>query len=143
MLKGVSHNSSRLLLAKLMSRTYHLSMGSRYSIRWQERARCHSLTALFFSERDSDKDRAKAICRQCPVKKPCLAYALLIREPHGIWGGTDGPERRKLKEFSSFISDFDGVQADILNEYDIPEEPKVPEFNFHVSVFNFHVDAAC
>ena len=72
---------------------------------WQEKASCRGpSSALFFppthSERKEDKDeresRAKAICRTCPVKKPCLEYALRIREPHGIWGGLNELERRDL-----------------------------------------------
>lgn len=44
-------------------------------------------------ERES---RAKAICAQCPVREPCLRYALRIREPHGIWGGLNETERNEL-----------------------------------------------
>lgn len=42
--------------------------------------------------------RAKAICAQCSVREPCLAYALRIREPHGVWGGLTESERRPLIE---------------------------------------------
>jgi len=72
---------------------------------WQTRAACRGpSSALFFppthSERKEDKDeredRAKAICRTCSVKKPCLEYAIRIREPHGIWGGLNELERRDM-----------------------------------------------
>ena len=72
---------------------------------WQEKAACRGPhTALFFPpshfERKDDKEaresRAKSICATCPVRKPCLAYALRIREPHGIWGGLNEVERRAL-----------------------------------------------
>ena len=47
-------------------------------------------------ERKEDKRlreaRAKDICQTCPVKRPCLDYALSIREPHGIWGGKNESE---------------------------------------------------
>lgn len=49
-------------------------------------------------ERLEREQRAKGICGQCPVCKPCLAYALRIREPHGIWGGLNELERRSLLE---------------------------------------------
>lgn len=39
-------------------------------------------------------ERAKAVCRRCPVRKPCLDYALRSQQEHGIWGGTDPDERR-------------------------------------------------
>lgn len=42
------------------------------------------------------ESRAKEICRTCPVKQPCLDYAVNIREPHGIWGGLNEAERKTL-----------------------------------------------
>jgi WhiB family redox-sensing transcriptional regulator len=39
---------------------------------------------------------AKDICRRCPVKHPCLSYAIDTREPHGIWGGLNELERKQL-----------------------------------------------
>ncbi|MDA8343659.1 MAG: WhiB family transcriptional regulator [Acidimicrobiales bacterium] len=74
---------------------------------WQVRASCRGPQAeVFFppnrAERKEEKAarerRAKEICRSCPVRKPCLAYALRIREPHGIWGGLNETERRNLLE---------------------------------------------
>jgi WhiB family redox-sensing transcriptional regulator len=61
-------------------------------------------TSLFFPpshfERKEDKEnresQAKAICASCAVRKPCLQYALRIREPHGIWGGLNEMERRAI-----------------------------------------------
>ena len=72
---------------------------------WQVKAMCRGpQAAVFFPpstfERKEDKDereeRAKAICASCPVRKPCLEYALRIREPHGIWGGLNELERKQL-----------------------------------------------
>ncbi len=40
--------------------------------------------------------RAKDICASCPVRQPCLDYAIQIREPHGIWGGLNENERKHL-----------------------------------------------
>ena len=40
--------------------------------------------------------QGKEICRTCPVKQPCLDYAIAIREPHGIWGGLNEAERKNL-----------------------------------------------
>lgn len=39
-------------------------------------------------------DEARAGCRRCPVAAPCLGYALVAGERHGVWGGLD-PEQRK------------------------------------------------
>ncbi len=74
-------------------------------IEWQVRAACRGpQAAMFFPpssfERKEDKaereQRAKSICAGCSVRKDCLAYALRIREPHGIWGGLNESERRVL-----------------------------------------------
>ncbi|MDQ2754653.1 MAG: WhiB family transcriptional regulator [Actinomycetota bacterium] len=71
---------------------------------WQAKAACRGPhTSVFFPpghfERKDDKEareaQAKAICRACPVRRPCLDYALRIREPHGIWGGLNELERRE------------------------------------------------
>jgi WhiB family redox-sensing transcriptional regulator len=39
---------------------------------------------------------AKAICRTCPSREPCLQFALSFRQVLGIWGGTSAEERRQL-----------------------------------------------
>ena len=72
---------------------------------WQIRAACRGPQAVVFfppslGERRDEKSfreaRAKAICAECPVVEECLAYALAIREQHGIWGGLSEIERRAL-----------------------------------------------
>ena len=55
---------------------------------------------LFFpNSRDPhNAQRAKAICRTCPVRTKCLDYALTF-EPHalwGVWGATTQHERRRM-----------------------------------------------
>lgn len=53
--------------------------------------------AWFPEKGQKDVARAAAIvCARCPVRRPCLDYALAIREPHGIWGGTTSRQRRAL-----------------------------------------------
>lgn len=39
---------------------------------------------------------AKAYCRSCPSREPCLAYALATGQLLGVWGGTSPEERRVL-----------------------------------------------
>ncbi|HZD17920.1 MAG TPA: WhiB family transcriptional regulator [Actinomycetota bacterium] len=72
---------------------------------WQFDAACRGEdSSLFFApnyfekreEKAARESRAKAICDRCPVRQPCLGYALKIREPHGIWGGLNELERRQL-----------------------------------------------
>jgi len=72
---------------------------------WQVDAVCRGVdAALFFApnyferrdEKDAREAKAKAICARCPVREPCLRYALAIREPHGVWGGLNEFERRQI-----------------------------------------------
>lgn len=42
---------------------------------------------LWFAEREADVERAKALCRECPVQQACLAGAVARSEPWGVWGG--------------------------------------------------------
>ncbi len=72
---------------------------------WQNRAACRGPQATVFfppshferkDEKAEREERAKAICSTCPVRQPCRAYAIKIREPHGIWGGLNEVERRQL-----------------------------------------------
>ena len=74
-------------------------------IGWQHLAACKGpQSELFFApghqERKEDRlvreAAAKAICRRCPVIAECREYALLVREPHGIWGGLNEQERRRI-----------------------------------------------
>ena len=59
-------------------------------------------TDLFFpvgrgSRGMAETRQAKAICARCPVRRPCLAYALATGQAYGIWGGYDEGERRVLR----------------------------------------------
>lgn len=81
-------------------------MSTQYAERlWENKAACKGpQMRVFFppahlerkDEREAREQRAKAICGVCPVRRPCLDYALQIREPHGIWGGLNEVERKAL-----------------------------------------------
>jgi WhiB family redox-sensing transcriptional regulator len=40
---------------------------------------------------------AKAVCEACPVKDPCLRFAIETNQDNGVWGGTSEEERRGLR----------------------------------------------
>ncbi len=74
-------------------------------VAWRVHAMCRGEAAVHFFppshfERKDEKDRregaARALCNVCPVKDACLDHALTIQEPHGIWGGLNELERRRL-----------------------------------------------
>jgi WhiB family transcriptional regulator, redox-sensing transcriptional regulator len=70
---------------------------------WRDSAACrHVDTELFFpigraGPAAAQTRQAKAICARCPVRQPCLAYALATNQAYGIWGGCDDEERRVLR----------------------------------------------
>ncbi len=43
---------------------------------------------------------AKAVCRRCPVREQCLAWALTTGQDFGVWGAMSEDERRALKRRS-------------------------------------------
>lgn len=71
----------------------------RQDAEWQEAAVCRQADPeLFFpigsaGTAAAEIQRAKAIC---PVRRPCLTYALATSQEFGIWGGRDETERRLL-----------------------------------------------
>ncbi|MCC5949459.1 MAG: WhiB family transcriptional regulator [Nitriliruptoraceae bacterium] len=48
----------------------------------------------WFPERGTNPHIATAICEGCPVRDPCLDYAIAERLDYGVWGGL-GPGARK------------------------------------------------
>jgi WhiB family redox-sensing transcriptional regulator len=70
---------------------------------WRDNAAClHSDPDLFFPDGTAGPalrqvDEAKRICRGCPVRTPCLAWALDQGSSLGVWGGTTEDERRAIR----------------------------------------------
>ncbi len=52
--------------------------------------------STFFPSDGVGVETAKRICAACPVKEPCLEYALEHRIDHGVWGGTSERQRRRI-----------------------------------------------
>jgi WhiB family redox-sensing transcriptional regulator len=52
--------------------------------------------ARFFPSDGVGVDHARRICATCPVREPCLEYALEQRIDHGVWGGASERERRRI-----------------------------------------------
>jgi WhiB family transcriptional regulator, redox-sensing transcriptional regulator len=67
---------------------------------WREFARCRGVDPEIFypvSDEEEAADEAKAICALCPVREPCLEFALETNQKYGIWGGLTDKERASLK----------------------------------------------
>ncbi len=69
-----------------------------FAARWQELAACRGAGLdLFFPGRGEPAEPARRICVRCPVREPCLDYALSHGIVHGIWGSLAERERRALR----------------------------------------------
>ena len=69
---------------------------------WRDYAACRDIDPeLFFPLGTSGAcliqiEAAKQICRTCPVREPCLRWALDSGDA-GVWGGTTEDERRRRR----------------------------------------------
>lgn len=68
---------------------------------WRERAACKGLDPNLWvpntrGEGQPLYEPARAVCTTCPVRQPCLDYALANHEEHGMWGGLTPTERAEL-----------------------------------------------
>ncbi len=68
-----------------------------YATAWMADGTCRNYPpAMFFPSDGVGVDRARKICKDCPVAGTCLEYALEQRIEHGVWGGCSERERRRI-----------------------------------------------
>ena len=71
---------------------------------WQMHGVCRGVDSSMFFHPDGERgrarmareQRAKEMCRRCPVMAQCRAHALAVEEPYGVWGGLSEGERELL-----------------------------------------------
>lgn len=76
----------------------------RAMLKWSYQAACqHEPDPGFLAEKTNNAKknkelelRAKAICKECPVRIECLDHAMRMPERGGIWGGMNDGERDVL-----------------------------------------------
>ena len=67
------------------------------SASWRQAAACQGVDPeVFYPFSDEEAGAAKAVCGRCPVRQPCLEFALTSRERDGVWGGATERERRRM-----------------------------------------------
>lgn len=70
---------------------------------WRNQAACRGQsTDLFFPLGETGPAaaqirEAKQICAECPVREPCLSWALEAGADHGVWGGLTEVERKSWR----------------------------------------------
>jgi WhiB family transcriptional regulator, redox-sensing transcriptional regulator len=71
---------------------------------WTGQALCAQADPdAFFSDSTRQTALAKAICSRCPVRQPCLTFALDTEEESGVWGGLDSRERQMLRRTDRWV----------------------------------------
>jgi WhiB family redox-sensing transcriptional regulator len=63
---------------------------------WASQAACRTSDPDALFVQGAAQNRAKQVCRGCPVRTACLADALDRRTEFGVWGGMTERERRAL-----------------------------------------------
>ena len=71
---------------------------------WQLQGLCRGVDSSMFFHPDGERgrarmqreQRAKEMCRRCPVIDECRTHALDVGEPYGVWGGLSESERDML-----------------------------------------------
>lgn len=86
---------------------------------WREDAACREMGNDWFypPPGEGQCDAAVQVCRGCPVRLPCLVYALENREDYGVWGGFPAHKLKKLRAqvLRGVNPTIDGVELPPLN----------------------------
>lgn len=101
-------------------------------------AACFGLVDIFFGpsedlrdEHDSTRKRREAICQAicegCPIRRPCLWWAVTEKEEYGVWGGVAYRERQRFrkwlkKEGYSKIPEEEGLDEALEEFRQTPKE---------------------
>ena len=67
---------------------------------WMDEAACSNEDNDTFFPPDndySDVEKARKICKSCPVWRECLSYAVTTKQPYGVWAGSTPYQRRGLR----------------------------------------------
>lgn len=66
---------------------------------WRLLAACRGKgPEIFFPTDWQGVERARDICRDCPVRFECLEEALSMTYQYGVWGGESERSRRRMRE---------------------------------------------
>lgn len=93
---------------------------------WNEkmaiRAKCREIDPDALFVQGAAQNRAKLICRGCPVRTECLAEALDNRIEFGVWGGMTERERRALLRRRKDVSSWYDLLTSAERTYEREQE---------------------
>jgi WhiB family transcriptional regulator, redox-sensing transcriptional regulator len=85
---------------------------------WTTRAACKGTDPDELFVQGAAQNRAKLICRGCPVRTECLADALDNGIEFGVWGGMTERERRALLRRRPDVTSWRDLLERARNEYE-------------------------
>ena len=85
---------------------------------WTARAACKGTDPDELFVQGAAQNRAKLICRGCPVRTECLADALDNRIEFGVWGGMTERERRALLRRRPDVTSWRDLLENARNKYE-------------------------
>jgi WhiB family redox-sensing transcriptional regulator len=88
---------------------------------WTARAACKGTDPDELFVQGAAQNRAKLICRGCPVRTECLADALDNRIEFGVWGGMTERERRALLRRRPDVRSWRDLLEQARNTYERSE----------------------
>ncbi len=92
---------------------------------WIARAACKGSDPDELFVQGAAQNRAKLICRGCPVRTECLADALDNRIEFGVWGGMTERERRALLRRRPDVTSWHALLEDARAQYEGSGEDKL------------------
>jgi hypothetical protein len=102
---------------------------------------CKGKTSMFFvgEEKINLVEKAKAICKRCPVKVECLCFAIREQIPYGIYGGQTASERLWTEPFvrdrnPQYFDQHNKKLYELLNPVYV-----VPSFPEYTAVLEIHI----
>src|SRR5580698_2022977 len=93
-------------------------LGHMWITDWTARAACKGTDPDELFVQGAAQNRAKLICRGCPVRTECLADALDNRIEFGVWGGMTERERRALLRRRPEVTSWRDLLERARDEYE-------------------------
>lgn len=88
----------------------------------QARAACRNADPDALFVQGAAQNRAKLICRGCPIRTECLADALDNRTEFGVWGGMTERERRALLRRRPDVSNWHELLTEARDAFEATRE---------------------
>jgi WhiB family redox-sensing transcriptional regulator len=82
---------------------------------WTSSAACNTADPDELFVTGAAQNRAKVVCRSCPVRAECLADALDNRVEFGVWGGMTERERRAVLKRRPEVTSWKQLLTDARN----------------------------